>query len=134
MRIFFVIALFVFGYSLGKAQDNDTINFENYYPTSTLGVVSIDSMNGIWQVGSQNKNTFTQSLSLPNAILTDTVNDYPSNNDSYIYFHVDKDASDSWGGGYGHAILDFSYKLETDSLNDNGYIEMFDVISSSWVN
>jgi len=130
MRLLFFAILIHLGFSFATAQITDTLNFENYYPTSNNSVIVIDSIDGIWQVGKPNKTIFHSSLSLENAAVTDTLNNYPTNNDSYFYFHINKQMSLDIGTGNGYAGLEFYLNLNTDSISDYGTIEYF--YGSQW--
>ena len=44
--------------------------------------------NNIWQIGKPSKSLFSSALSSPNAIITDTSNTYPINNESYFYLKI----------------------------------------------
>lgn len=108
-----------------------TINFED---TSTLIYLSIDATtnsNNIWQIGRPNKALFSSSYSLSNAIITDTVNYYPINDtSSFTIYHLANN-----GFTFPHtARLHFSYKVDTDTLNDFGMIEFSPDNGMNWIN
>jgi Secretion system C-terminal sorting domain len=76
-------------------------------------LVKIDTVNfhhNIWQIGKPNKTVFTSAYSLPNAIVTDTLNPYPVNDTSVFIAKIP---------GRDHAFplqfIDFWYRLDIDS-------------------
>ena len=110
-----------------------TINFED---TSELYKIEIDTLHNpdnCWQIGKPNKLFFDSAYSVPNAIVTDTVNPYPANDTSYfIIRHIVPPFS-----GFefsGNADLYSYYKVDSDSLNDFGYIEFSHNNGATWIN
>jgi hypothetical protein len=106
-----------------------TINFES--PDSIL---SIDTVSGnIWQIGRPSKTFFNNANSLPNAIVTDTLNYYPPNNLSSFKIKVYDPA---WGPVWNFYWIGvyFSHKYDTDSLHDGGYIETSYDSGATWTN
>ena len=115
-----------------NAQNNDTINFDVLYPYSNNGVMSIDSMGGNWQVGAPGKSIFNSAISGENVLITDTLDPYTINQDSYVYFSLNIDDSWSLGTGTGYAKMIFSFKTDLDSLNDYAELEIFE--NGVWIN
>ncbi len=83
--------LFVLFSILGNAQDfygtqyfdgNDTI------PRQTIQITLSDVPEDIWQIGKPSKTLFHSAASKPNALLTDTANHLPNNNQSYFTLGV----------------------------------------------
>lgn len=87
--------------------------------------------NNIWQIGSPQKNIINSAYSAPNVIITDTINSYPINDTSeFIFKHIDQ-------GGYStphSAELAGYYKVNSDSLNDYGTIEISLDKGATWIN
>ena len=106
-----------------------TINFDD---AINLYRIRIDSTvpNNIWQIGAPNKHTFKSAYSLPNAIVTDTLNSYPINNNSVFYLKTPGDFSSKLHT----ANLSFWYMLDSDTLIDYGKIEMSVGSSQTWIN
>ncbi len=98
-------------------------NFDGFWPGIGYGdfVFEYDTthLNNVWQIGEPQKTIFSQAYSLPNALITDTLNFYPINDTSIITIKVPVFSHD-WGA---HTIS-FYYKLNTDSLNDYGMLEV----------
>ncbi|NOZ47363.1 MAG: T9SS type A sorting domain-containing protein [Chlorobi bacterium] len=84
-------------------------------------VYDFDTTHGlnIWQIGQPQKTVFNQAYSLPNVLITDTINFYPINDTSIIMVKAPVYAHD-WGA---HTIM-FYYKLNTDTLSDFGKLEV----------
>lgn len=91
-------------------------------------LIEIDSFaQNLWTIGLPAKPFFDTAFSLPNAILTDTINPYASNNHSYFDLIIP-----SYNQFY-NLILSFQHKYQTDSLLDGGYIEISYDNGASWV-
>ena len=80
----------------------------------------------IWQIGQPQKSFFDSAWSAPNALVTDTVNTYPSNNTSYFYLNNTYTSTNIW-----FCIL---HKYDTDTLKDGGYIEVSRDSGATWIN
>jgi hypothetical protein len=116
-RLIFSIGL-LFTLILSKAQSHyDNFDGNNHGPLIYLN----DTINksSIWQIGQPQKNTFTKAFSLPNSLVTDTINPYPINDTSIIVFKVPV-----WSHDWGAHTITFQYQLNTDSLNDFGKLEV----------
>jgi len=77
-----VCSLISFGALAQNASTADSCNFE-----TPCTLVVMDSASGIWQIGPPQKAIFDSAYSLPNALVTDTLNTYPVNQE--CYFDVD---------------------------------------------
>jgi len=84
----FTISLAVASNILAQ-QSYENINFDN---TNNIKSVFIDSVNfrhNVWQIGKPQKSIFKSAYSIPNAIVTDTINPYPINDtSSFIITHI----------------------------------------------
>lgn len=89
----------------------DELNDYNYIVIDTL----IDD--NIWQIGKPSKKLFNSAYSQPFAIITDTINNYPINNDSYFYFKFVRNYVDAYS-------IWIKHRYDTDSLIDGGTIEL----------
>lgn len=113
------------------AQANFLIDFEDTLTTQYhLTIDSISNPDNSWQIGKPNKSFFTEVYSLPNAIVTDRINSYPTNDSSaFIITHYA-----FLGFVYGHtAELIGYYKVDCDSINDFGRIEFSPDNGISWI-
>jgi type IX secretion system substrate protein len=93
--------------------------------------VDTTNTNNDWAVGSTSKPFFGSSSSLPNAIMTDTLNPYSSNNLSY--FDLTFKAWDNSGFPY-NMYIQFDHKYETDTLIDGGFITTSHDSGQTWQN
>jgi hypothetical protein len=113
-----------FGDTIGPVT---VISFEE--PTSYVTILPLQ--NNIWQIGAPHKIFFDAAYSLPNAIVTDTMNDYPLNNFSSFeliagQFNV---------SGYPwNLFIDFRHKFDSDTLHDGGYITISWDNGVTWTN
>lgn len=98
-------------------------NFDGNWPGVDYQelVYDFDTIHGtnVWQIGQPQKTVFNQAYSLPNALITDTINSYPINDTSILTAKAPVYDHD-WGS---HTIM-FYYKLNTDSLSDYGKLEV----------
>ncbi len=105
--------------------DIDSCNFDSLCHLTLIN----NSPDNIWVVGTPQKTIFNSALSLPYAMITDSVNPYPANNHSY--FDV---VLNNWGY-YGLGIIvGFRHKINTDTLTDGGYIETSYDKGQTWNN
>jgi len=110
-----LLTVFIFSINTSSAQfDYDTVNFEQ--PTDKL---VIDELPGnIWQIGEPDKDFFSESHDGINAIVTDTLNSYPTGNTSSFRYIMRRPFTESC-----ISRMDFWHKYDTDSLNDIGTID-----------
>jgi hypothetical protein len=96
-----------------------------------LKIDTTSNPNNVWQIGAPQKTIISSAYSTPNLIITDTINHYPPNDTSvFIFKHIDN-------GGYSYhhsAELAGYYKVNSDSLNDYGTIEISLDKGTTWVN
>lgn len=84
--------------------------------------------NNIWQIGKPKKAIFNMAATLPNVMVTDTVNNYPSRNTSSFAFHFDLKFP---GSVY---ALRWKQKLDMDKHKDGGIIEFSFDNGVTWQN
>lgn len=94
-------------------------------------VIDYLNSNNDWVIGSTNKPFFGSSNSLPNAIMTDSLNPYSINNLSY--FDLTFSAWDGSGFPF-NMYIQFDHKYETDSLIDGGFITTSHDSGQTWQN
>lgn len=97
-----------------------------FYSQNTHMLILDTSRNNIWQIGKPHKPFFYQALSLPYAIVTDTVSPYKVSNHSYFDLKIP--------GRYMDIIIGFKHKYQTDSGIDGGYIQISEDKGKNWVN
>ncbi|MCX6268697.1 MAG: T9SS type A sorting domain-containing protein, partial [Bacteroidetes bacterium] len=86
----------------------------------------------IWQIGTPHKQFFNQSYSVPNAMVTDTSNVYPTNN--YSSFDLYIGSFNSNFSSFYDLFIDFRQKFDSDTLRDGGYISISWDLGQSWMN
>ena len=82
----------------------------------------------IWQIGQPQKIIFDSAATLPNVIVTDTVNFYPVNNTSSFQFTIVP-----WMN-WGILAVQWMQKLDMDSGFDGGKVEFSVDAGASWEN
>jgi len=129
LYLFLFISFFQFQYL--KAQEyyqyfdgNDTSSWNSIFIS-----INEDSSN-IWQIGEPQKSIFDMASTQPNAILTDTINHYPTNNESSFSFGIDSELY-YWSG---IIAIQWAQKLEMDSAMDGGIIEFTNDSGQTWQN
>lgn len=123
---FYSNAQIEYGYS--GLLSHDSCNFNSSW--SRLKI-DLTNTNNDWVIGSTNKPFFGQANSLPNAIMTDSLNPYSPNNLSY--FDIGFSAWDGSGFPY-NMYIQFDHKYETDTLVDGGFITLSYDSGQTWVN
>jgi hypothetical protein len=90
---------------------------------------TVSNPNCIWQVGHPSKTVFTSAHSVPNVIVTDTLNPVPANDTSVFYLKHVRDQSQPF-----HIfVLHFWYQMDGDST-DFGKIEISPDAGTTWIN
>ncbi|MFO7670291.1 MAG: T9SS type A sorting domain-containing protein [Bacteroidales bacterium] len=127
--IFIIFALIA---EFANAQEGYyLLNFEDELTTQHhLTIDSISNPNNSWRIGKPNKTYFTEAFSLPNVIVTDTINSYPTNDSSvFIFTHYV-----SSGYVQGHTADMYGwYRVDSDSLKDFGRIEFSPDNGKLWI-
>lgn len=116
-----------------QAQSVDILMDTIYFDGAANPYFSLDPRPGnLWQVGRPQKIIFDSAYASSQAIVTDTINNYPVNNFSYFdlkfgYFN--------YVNYYGYSMhLYFQHKYDTDTLLDGGYITVSYDSGQTWVN
>lgn len=121
MKKFFIFLIFSPFFSEVYSQWGG--GFINFDDSSDLFRISIDTSisNNIWQIGKPDKQFFKEAYSVPNDIITDSINPYPINNTSIFYLGINLTYPNP--GFYEETDFSFFYKMDSDTLNDYGKIE-----------
>ncbi len=101
---------------------------DTVYSNSVNVEIDTNSTN-IWQIGPPQKTIFNAAASQPNALVTDTANNYPSNNVSTFNIKIEDNLG--WGGIY---ALQWLQKLDMDADHDGGIIEFTTDHGLTWQN
>jgi hypothetical protein len=106
--------------------------FINFDDTAALYRIDIDNSipGNRWQIGAPHKSFFTEAYSKPHAMVTDTVNSYPAGKTSVFYYRTSGD----FNADSHDAVIDFWYKMDCDSVNDFGKVEISIDSGLTWVN
>ncbi|MCT4582966.1 MAG: T9SS type A sorting domain-containing protein [Flavobacteriales bacterium] len=111
----------------------DSCDFEQ--PCS---VIEIDtSSSNIWELGKPSKVLFDSAYSFNRVLITDSISNYPINNhSSFILIPTDNYGGTvpSPAGWADNMLVEFMYKIDSDSLLDGGYIEVSYDYGQSWDN
>ncbi|MFC1732552.1 T9SS type A sorting domain-containing protein [candidate division KSB1 bacterium] len=121
--IFIVLILFVIN-SYGQWL----VNFDDSSSMNYIYIDTINYPNNNWQIGSPQKALFDSSYSSPYAIIIDTNSTYPTNDTSVFYLWHTVHLRPVWW-----PILSFQYKMDSDSLNDIGKIEVSPDYGQTWI-
>lgn len=98
--------------------DDTTSTHYFYIDTNVIG--------NAWQIGTPQKTLFDSAYSAPNALVTDTLNGYPTENYSTTYMSLVVAEGLMW--------FYFVHKYDTDTLEDGGKIELSIDGGANWHN
>lgn len=136
MRISLALFIILWSTSLVRSQNYYFINFDGndslpWFYSYSLYKDTISNPNNIWQIGAPQKVNFTSAKSLPNAIVTDTVNTYPVNDTSTFILEHRVDL-----GAFMPCFFELRgwYSVDSDTLTDYGLIELSADGGASWIN
>lgn len=104
------------------------LNFEVSWYLNRIYKDTISSQNYSWQIGQPSKGVFNSAYSVPNAIVTDTLNPVPANDTSTFYLIHQRDNT----GPFHIFGLSFWYQLDGDST-DFGRIEVSPDGGINWI-
>lgn len=121
---FITILILNHQFSYSQAYYYDSVNFET--PVTSIIIDTSDS--NIWQIGEPDKIFFNAAYSGINAIMTDTLNYYPVNNQSSFTYIIRNPYTQTCV-----TKLEFWHKYDTDSLKDIGTIEASYDGGNSWL-
>ena len=123
---------------LDSLYGNNILNTPDHYSHDTCifknhcNIINIDtSASNLWQIGQPLKNYFDTAYIGTKSLLTDTINPYPAGN--YSVFEIDMNDFSKLGFGAIY-ILEFTHKIDTDTLKDGGIIEIFYDYNIGWEN
>jgi hypothetical protein len=98
-----------------KGMNAQFVDFDSSTPINQYIFIDTSQSNNIWQIGQPQKALFDTAFSFNKVIVTDTLNFYPTNNNSSFYFSAPYYLQFE-------TIISFYYKMSTDSLADFGTI------------
>ncbi len=133
MRLFTIVTLIclpVIGFTQEFKQyfdGTDTIYNSNFWDSS-IRVHINDSISSSWRIGQPMKSVFNKASTVPNAIITDTINYYSINDSSSFQYSIKP-----WTNS-GILAFQWKQKLDTDYGNDGGIIEFSIDEGNTWQN
>ncbi len=132
--LFIIASLFFFINSIATPPEvliSLITNFENN--NSFPWVIDESNPDNIWQIGKSYKTVFGSAYTPPNAIMTDTINFYPTNNHSSFQCLITK-PENAQENCISMIRLTFHHKIDTDTLKDGGYIDISFDKGETWIN
>lgn len=124
-----LLSLFIVCAATGYCQSNWVQYFDGTDTNYTQGSIRVylnDDSSNIWQIGPPKKAIFDSAATQPNALVTDTVNGYPPNNQSQVQFTIDP-----WTN-WGILAIQWKQKLDMDSAQDGGLVEFSTDSGITW--
>ncbi|MCB0803583.1 MAG: T9SS type A sorting domain-containing protein [Flavobacteriales bacterium] len=120
-----VISLF----ELNAQQRNQFFDGADTIPFLSIKIHIDSNSNNSWQIGSPQKNIFNQASTLPNALLTDTINNYKPNDSSFFKMEINRNFA-----FFGIIALQWNQKLDFENKVDGGIIEYSTDTGKTWTN
>jgi hypothetical protein len=109
---------------------SNIVNFEDTAKIHRCIRLDTNSVN-IWTIGKPTKSKFDSAYSRINAIMTKTTEFYPPNTNSSFLIALLRDIK--WSSGYCDSLYVKGYfKVDSDSINDYGKIEISHFIDHDW--
>jgi hypothetical protein len=108
----------------------DSLSFEAPYTSHGILVVDTSFSDNLWQIGAVQKAGFPGAYSGTNALQTDTLNNYPINNESAAIIYTD---SLNLGWDPHDFSLSFWHYYATDTLLDSCKLQMTVDSGKTWV-
>jgi len=110
----------MYGQQYANFENQDDFNFQ----------LDTANPNNIWQIGEPQKTVFNSARSIPNALVTDTINPYADTNLSECQFTVDASV---WSF-YPYQILMWDQRIDAEENKDGGWIEVSYDTGQTWAN
>lgn len=111
-----------------KAQQSLSQYFDDTATNNSIKIILDTASTNTWQIGPPQKTIFDSAATAPNALVTDTINNYPPNNtSSFSFSYVEK---------MGYDIIAFRWKQKIDFVDtvDGGVIEFSKDTGKTWQN
>ncbi len=137
MKSIITIAVFLLSYS-SFAQSSfvqqqyfdgaDTL-FEPGNPLASVRALRVEidtTANNSWQIGTPQKILFSEAATFPNAIITDTLEPYPTNDSSYFSFDLEPTYI------FGVKAIQWKQKIDFEYGKDGGRIELSTDSGQTW--
>src|ERR1041384_4098256 len=82
------ILFLAIGYSIAQLSVNQYFDGADTSATNSIIIMLDTSSTNIWQIGRPQKIIFDSAATFPNALVTDTINNYPDSNVSRFTFKI----------------------------------------------
>ncbi|NOZ46297.1 MAG: T9SS type A sorting domain-containing protein [Chlorobi bacterium] len=125
IHVFTVLFAFIMIFAKVNAQYlYDSVSFETF----TSKILIDSTSNNVWQIGIPGKNFFNSAHSGTRAILTDTINNYFTNDTSVFIYVIRNPYTETC-----FTSMEFWHKYDMDTLFDKGIIDASYDGGNSWV-
>jgi len=104
------------------------IDFEDPNAFYSLFIDTNSNPNNTWQIGQPDKPLFNGAHSPTHVIVTDSLTPYPINDTSSFIITLKR----GWEGYNSLLLLDFYFKMDSDTLTDVGMIEFSTDMGTTW--
>lgn len=121
-------AIFLANISSKAQQMTQYFDGADTIPGNFITIVFDTSASNIWQIGPPQKTIFDSAATAPNALVTDTINNYPPNNTSTFLFSY---INQYW---YGILAVRWKQKIDFSDKNDGGIVEFSIDTGKTWLN
>ncbi len=126
LLFFSLIATISPGLSQDYLQYFDGADTSQYY---SLQVHILETPGNIWQIGPPQKSLFNSASSIPNVIVTDTLNSYPASNKSSFII-----SPPTYFWSHGTLALQWNQKIDFREYYDGGIVEFSIDTGKTWMN
>ena len=126
--------LLLLNYNQATAQQDTRRQYFDGADTSVSKsiIVHLDTAaENIWQIGRPQKTIFDTANTLPNVLVTDTINNYPMGNTSRFIIGFN---TDDWRTNLYKVAFRWAQKLDMDTNRDGGMVEYSLDTGKTWVN
>ena len=132
MKKHYIVVNLLLSFLISHAQtDWGSVNFDDSTWQNFIFFDTISNPENIWQIGNPGKTILDEAFSLPNAIVTDTINPYPVNDTST--FLVRYITPNPPLGDWEITGCNFMYKIDTDLNDDFGKVEFSIDQGETWI-
>ena len=107
-----------------------TQQFNNFEIEQNFEITFEPSTDTLWQIGEPAKVFFDAANSLPNALMTDSVDMYPTNQSTWFEFTLDENTLLFWP----YIQIDWDYKIDVEDGVDGCIIENSYDDGQTWLN
>jgi hypothetical protein len=128
-QLLYSLFLLSIGFSATAQMYTQYFDGEDTVAWNSILVHPDTSSSGVWQVGPPQKIIFESASTIPNVLVTDTVNTYPDSLSSSAWFMIPQDALSS-----GSIAIQWNQKIDFDLNKDGGLVEFSSDSGATWQN